>query len=279
MPPVPALELRFRIKADDLAEAKDFLNFLRNAARRHSVTIAFAIGGSGDVTLSVPGRDRWNLGLFLQELLLTRGLYYYVCTVPNRRQVARAVVKPIAEDLLLSCFSVVYPVFIQKHLLEGSETWPAGEFSTGAAQDYELLFQRHKLKMISGYEFIRDLDDLLTAFMLRQLGHRTGDRSPNFNVLVDRCGKQDVLRDERVRKLFNKVHVLRTMGLHRLLWEIPTGEVSEIAQSMYNVFEWLNDYWKAQDEKTVVLSGQRYRRVCTARNCVNGSATRPGDER
>jgi hypothetical protein len=97
--------------------------------------------------------------------------------------------------------------------------------------------------------------------MLTQLGHSKGDQSPKFTVLVDRCGKQDILRDKRVRKLFNRVHSLRTHGLHRLEREIPDAEVSEIAQSVYNVFEWLDDYWKAQDEKTVKLSGQRYRRV------------------
>jgi len=31
--------------------------------------------------------------------------------------------------------------------------------------------------------------------------------------------------------------------------------------AVYNVFEWLDDYFKAQDEKTVMLLGKRYRRV------------------
>jgi len=52
---------------------------------------------------------------------------------------------------------------LHKNLLQGSAAWAAGELSfEGYGQEYETLFHRLKLKMISGYEFIRDLDDLLT---------------------------------------------------------------------------------------------------------------------
>lgn len=115
--------------------------------------------------------------------------------------------------------------------------------------------------MISGYEFIRDLDDLLIEFILEQLGHKKGDESPKFHILVDRCGKEDILCDKEVRKSFNRVHSLRTRGLHRLEREIPETELSKIAHSIYNVFGWLDDYFSAQGEKTVMLSGRRYRRV------------------
>ena len=258
---IPGLDLTFVVPASDVREAKDFLNFLRKAARKHAVTITISTDQIIELTLSVPGKDCWNLDLFLQELILTRGLYYYLCNVSNRRHIARSVVKPIFEQLLISRFSVVYPVLLQKHLLQGSSNWTSGAFVEGTAQSYETLFHRFKLKMITGYEFIRDLDDLLTEFMLMQLGHHKGDQSPKFNLLVDKCGKQDILRDKRVRKLFNRVHSLRTRGLHRLEREIPDSELSEIAQSVYNVFEWLDDYWKAQNEKTVVFLGRRFRRV------------------
>jgi hypothetical protein len=95
-----------------------------------------------------------------------------------------------------------------------------GAFLEGTAQQFEILFQKLKLKMVSAYEFIRNLDDLLTQFMLLQLEHPKGDQSPKFNALVDRCGKQNILRTREGRKLFNKVHSLRTKGLHRLEREI-----------------------------------------------------------
>jgi hypothetical protein len=243
-------------------QIENFVNFLRNAGRKHSITISILAKRKRELTIHIPTKCCLNLDSFLQELVLSRGAYYYLCSVNHRRDVAGEVVKPILEDLLLSCFSVAYPVQIQKHLLDGARDWMAGEFSAdGTAQQYEMLFHRYKLKMISGYEFIRDLDDLLTEFMLGQLGHNKGDESPKFNILVANCGVQDILREKRVRKLFNRVHSLRTRGLHRMEREIPDAELSEIAQSMYNVFEWLDDYWKAQNEKTVLISGKRYRRV------------------
>jgi hypothetical protein len=257
---VPDLHLTFSVSEGDAREAKNFLNFLRTAARKHSVTISTSANGA-KLRLSVPGTECVNLELFLQELILSCGLYYYLCSISNRRHIAKSVVKPIVEQLLMSQFSVVYPVLLHKHLLKGSPVWTAGDFREEFSQDYEMLFQRFQLKMISGYEFIRDLDDLLTECMLTALEHKKGDQSPKFNVLVDRCGKEDILRNRDVRKLFNRVHSLRTNGLHRLEREIPDSEVAEIAQSVYYVFEWIEEYWRAQDEKTVVRSGKRYRKV------------------
>jgi hypothetical protein len=254
------LDLKFAVAASDLRDAKIFLTFLRRAARKHSVTMTTSASGA-EVTLSVPLKEVKNLSLFLQDLILTRGLHYYLCTVSNRRHVASAVVKPIAEKLLERCFNVTYPVLVRKHLLDGLPTGAAGDLAVADSQSYELLFHRLQLKMISGYEFIRDLDDLLTEFMLSQLRHKKGDKSPNFGMLVSRCSQQDILRDKDVCKLFNRVHTLRTRGLHRMEREIPAAEVAEIAQSVYHVFQWLDDYWLAQDEKTVMLSGKRYRRV------------------
>jgi hypothetical protein len=145
--------------------------------------------------------------------------------------------------------------------MEGTPDWAGGAFLETTAQQYEILFQKLKLKMVSGYEFVRDLDDLLTEFMLRRLGHPKGQQSPKFNVLVERCGQKDLLRTKEARKLFNHVHSLRTRGLHRLERGIPDSDVSEVAQKVYDIFEWLDDYWRAQDEKTVKLSGKKYRRV------------------
>jgi hypothetical protein len=258
---VPDVNLTFSFAETEWQDGRNFLNFLRTAARRHSVPISIAQISQRELTLSVPANECSQLDMFLQELVLTKGLYYYLCGISNRRRVAKTVVKPVFEQLLTSRFSVVYPVLLHKHLLQGSPDWTAGDFREEFSQEYERLFQRFHLKMTSGYEFIRDLDDLLTEFMLITLGHKKGDQSPKFNILVDRCGKQDILRNRQVRKLFNRVHSLRTNGLHRLEKEIPDAELSEIAQSVHYVFEWLEEYWEAQDRKTVVFSGKRYRRV------------------
>jgi hypothetical protein len=242
-------------------ETKEFLRFLRTAALKHSVSVTASADDAGTFTVLVPGSDCWNLDSFLQEIVLHRGLYYYLCGVMNRREVAKLVVAPIFEELRSTRFSVTYPVQILKHLLNGTAHWAGGELLEPTAHQYEILFQKLNLKEISGYEFIRDTDDLLTQWMLHNLKHPKGAQSPPFKVLVGQCAATNILRTKEVRKLFDKVHSLRTRGLHRLEREIPESQIAKIAQDIYSTFEWIDDYSQAQKGKTVRLSGKTYRRI------------------
>ena len=137
----------------------------------------------------------------------------------------------------------------------------AGAFADETSQQYEDLFHQLKLKMVSGYKFIRSVDELLVEFMLLQLDHKKGEPSPKFNWMVAECGRRDILRTKGIRKLFERVHSLRSRGLHRLEREIPDSELFRVALELYWFFEYLDDYWEAQDKKTVIRSGKRYRRV------------------
>jgi hypothetical protein len=242
-------------------ETKRFLKFLSTAAQKHLVTLSYSTNDLGTFELSIPGKESWDLDSFLQEIIFHRGLYYYLCGVPNRREVAKKVVTPIFEKLCASRFSVTYPVQIQKHLITGTPHWAGGELLEETAHQFEILFQKLNLKEVGGFEFVRDTDDLLTEWMLRQLRHPKGSPSPKFNALVGMCAQRNILRTKEARKLFDKVHSLRTRGLHRLEREIADSEVAKIAQDVYYMFEWIDDYLRAQNEKTVRLSGKRYRRI------------------
>ena len=145
--------------------------------------------------------------------------------------------------------------------MTGAPYWAGGALFEQTAHQFEILFQKLNLKEVSGYEFVRDTDDLLTQWMLRQLQHPKGSQSPKFSALVGMCAKQNIIRSKEVRKLFDKVHSMRTRGLHRLEREIPDADIAKIAQDIYWVFEWIDDYSRAQNEKTVRLSGKRYRRL------------------
>ncbi len=257
-----ALDLPVRVSADLHAQARAFLDFLRRAGKKHSLSISISSKGSGRFRYAVAWKDSAALDLFLQELMFNQALYYYLCGFSARRELARLVVKPIFEALLESRFRIVYPSLVRRHLLDGSfGEMMAGDFLDGAAQEYQILFQQLKLKMISGYEFIRNLDDLLTEFMLFQLDHKKGEASPNFDRLVDGCGRANILRDREVRKRFKRVHALRTRGLHRLEREIPEADLSQLAMQFYFFFEYLEDYFEAQDRKTVKCKGKLYRRI------------------
>lgn len=242
-------------------QGKAFFAFLRRAASKHAVRLNLSSNGPGKFTFSVSRKQNDEMDLFLQELMFNNGVYYYLCSLPNRKEIARRVVQPIFKELLEFSYQFLFPFFIRKHLLEGTTGWVAGEFSDELARRYEGLFWRLKLKMISNYEFIRDLDDLLTEFMLRRLGHKKGQKSLKFNLLVDECGRKNIIWEKDVRKHFNKIHSLRTRGLHRLEREIPHSKIRQIAQQMYFAFEYINDYFQAQAEKTSWRSGKRYRRI------------------
>ena len=242
-------------------QGKAFFAFLKRAAGKHSLKLCVFSGSPGRFTCSISRKQGEKFDLFLQELMINHGPYYYLCGLPNRTAVARLAVRPIFQRMLEFSYEFMCPSLIRRHVLEGEGGWVAEEFSDEMARRYETLFWRLKLKIISNYEFIRDLDDLLTEFMLRRLGYTKGQKTLTFNRLVDECGRQNIIWEKEVRKLFNEIHTLRTRGLHRLEREIPDSEISQTASKMYRVFEYLNDYFEAQCERTVVLSGKRYRRV------------------
>jgi hypothetical protein len=258
---VPDVKLSIAPPVRLYQETKDFIRFLRTAALKHSVSITSTADDLGTFSIVVPGSDGWNLDSFLQEIVLHRGLYYYLCGVVNRREVAKLVVAPIFEELRSSRFSVTYPVQMLKHLLSGTAHWAGGELLEPTAHQYELLYQKLSLKEIGGYEFIRDTDDLLTQWMLQELKHPQGTQSPPFKALIGLCAAQNILRTKDVRKLFDKVHSLRTRGLHRLERELPDSDIAKIAQDIYSTFEWIDDYAQAQKERTVRLAGKTYRRI------------------
>ncbi len=257
----PDVKLTITPPARLFEDTKRFLRFLSTAAQKHSVTVSSSANNAGTFEVSIPGKESWHLDSFLQEVILHRGLYYYLCGVPNRREVARHVVTPIFEELRGARFSVIYPVQIQRHLIAGAPHWAGGELLEETAHRFEILFQKLNLKEVGGFEFVRDTDDLLTEWMLRQLRHPKGTPSPKFNALLGMCAKRNILRTKEVRKLFDKVHSMRTRGLHRLEREIADSDVAKIAQEIYYVFEWVDDYARAQKEKTVRLSGKGYRRI------------------
>ena len=254
-----------------------FFAFLKRAAGKHSLKLCISSSSPGRFRCSISRKESEKFDLFLQELMLNHGPYYYLCSLPNRVAVARLAVCPIFQKLLELGYEFMYPSRIRRLVLEGEGGWVAGEFSDELARRYETLFWRLKLKTISNYEFIRDLDDLLTEFMARRLGHEKGEKTLKFNLLVDECGKQGIIWEKEVRKRFNSIHTLRTRGLHRLERELPDSEISQIALKMYFAFEYVNDHFEAQCEKTVVLSGKRYRRIRYGKEIRHWNPPMPDD--
>jgi len=114
--------------------------------------------------------------------------------------------------------------------------------------------------MLSNYDFVKDVDDLLTDFLLKRLHYKKGQKSPKFNFLVDKAFKENLIFDKEYKKIFNSIHKKRTLGLHRLEKEMSKEDVSHLAMRIYGFFQYFDEFQESQKEKTVILNNKRYRR-------------------
>jgi hypothetical protein len=254
--------LQLRVDGAYHDDARAFFDFLRRVARRHPVAFAFRTVRAGEFHVTLNGSPDAKIDAFLQEIMLSRGLYYYACSIKNRRAVAGKVIAPLFQQLLKSRFSVTHDHSLRRHILGTlSDELIPSEMADPFANKYDGLFRKWDLRMITDYDFVRDLDDLLTDFMLTYLGHTSGEKSPYFEVLVGRCGRENIIFEKPTRKAFIRIHELRTRGLHRLERVLNQSEISTLALEIFLYFQYFDEFMDSQDVKTLLLKGKRYRRI------------------
>jgi hypothetical protein len=243
-------------------EATQFFNFLKQAARLDPLTLSFRRIRDGSYAFDFSEKSAGALDAFLQDLLMGRGLYYYGCTVKTRRKIASKVIAPIFQQILESRFRVTHSRSLRSHILGYiAEEMIPSDLEEAFAHRYEMLVRKLDIRLLTPYDFVRDVDDLLTEFMLSYLGHKSGDKSPEFNVLVGMSGRANITFNKDARRLFSRIHELRTRGLHRLERNISETEVSTLALELYFYFQYFDEFQHDQLRKTIVLNGRRYRRI------------------
>ena len=254
-------DLTIAINSKLSKEAKSFLKFLQNTGRRYPVHTSYRTIKSGEIYMTIDGSDG-KIDAFFQELLLNKGLYYYSCAIPSRHEIIRGVIKPIFQQLLESRFERTHAKLLKRHILgKILDPFIPGNLYDATAHKYEMLFRKWDMKLISNYDFIKDLDDLLATFMLEKLEHPVGQRSPKFHELVGKTSKMNLIFDKETKITFNKIHELRTGGLHRLEKNIKSEDVSRLALDVYMYFHYLDEFQESQKEKTIRLNGRRYKRI------------------
>lgn len=255
-------DLTIRIQAQQDDEAKAFFRFLQAVGRRYPVRIKYRTIEPGHFYVTVDGTPAAKIDALFQELILNRGLYYYACSIPSRNETSRQVIKPIFQELLESRFERTYPRLLSRHILgKSTDMFLCGDFYDQSAHKYEMLFRKWDLQMIGNYDFVRDLDDLLTEFMLEHLGFAKGQKSPNYNTLVDRYARQHSILTRKAKQAFKQTHKLRTRGLHRREKDIKAQQVTSIALDIYFFFEFFDEFSESQKQKTIRLNGKFYRRI------------------
>jgi hypothetical protein len=254
--------LQLRVDGAYHDEAKAFFDFLRCVARRHPVAFAFRTVRAGEFHVTLDGSPGAKIDAFLQEIMLSRALYYYACGIKNRRTVVGKVIAPLFQQLLKCRFSVTHDHSLRRHVLGTlSDELIPSEMADPFANKYDGLFRKWDLRMITDYDFVRDLDDLLTDFMLTYLGHTSGEKSLQFDVLVGRCGRENIVFEKPTRKAFIRIHELRSRGLHRLEKILNRSEISTLALEIFLYFQYFDEFMDSQDVKTLLLKGKRYRRI------------------
>jgi len=256
---------KIKVRAAYNSAAKDFFSFLQAVGRKYArpVRIKYRYLGRGYFYVIVDGSPGGIDALF-QELILNRGLYYYICSIKGakKKEVINHAIVPTFQGLLEQRFQNPYSRFLRRHILGkiSQEMFVPGDFKDPFAHEYEVLFRKWDIGFVDNWGFIKDLDGFLTKFMLTKLGHQPGQRSPVFHVLVERTYKKGVGMATAIKGLFNKIHSERTKGLHRLQ-TVTTEQISQLAFQAYNYFQYFDEFQESQKEKTEKLHGRRFRRV------------------
>lgn len=257
---------KIKVKAIYEVAAKDFLAFLQVVGKKNerSINIRYKYLGRGKFNVVVSG-ESGDIDIFFQELILNKGLYYYICTIrgSEKREARNQVVIPIFQGLLEGRFENPYSHFLRRQLTGKNidQKCIPGDFKNHFAHQYEILFGKWSIGSLGDRSFIMDLDALLTQFMLTNLHHIPGRKSPQFTVLVDQAYRSGLGMISDVKGQFNKIHKMRTDGLHRLGVGPDKEIISELAFQIYNYFQYYDGFEDSQKIKTEKLHGKRYRRI------------------
>ncbi len=252
-----------KIKASFEKEAKNFLVFLQNVGRKYSrpTKIKYRYLKRGRFYIIVDGHPGGIDALF-QELILNRGLYYYSCTLKNKRLIIDNVILPIYRQLVDKRFTNPQSRFLRKHILgkySQNDFVPTDAINT-FGYNFEVIYRKWDLRMMTNKDYLIDLDALITQFLLEKLNHNKGNRSPRFDFLVDQVSKI-FLMDKEISRTFKKIHKKRTGVLHRLDNPKTTSQLEEYSGILYNYSHYLDEYYDSQKVKTIILRGKRYKRV------------------
>jgi len=255
-----------KVKTRDISVAKPFLEFLKLVAEKNSnpTKINYKYLGRGRFLITIKN-NTVGIDTLLQELILNKGLHYYICSIAinKHREIANSVVTQIFQDLLEGRFQNTYSHFLRRHLSGKpiDEKYLPGDFKNSFGHQFEVLFRKWNCGSVDDWNFIKDLDSLLTQFLLTKIDHISGEHSPKFTVLIDHAYRKGIGMVQDLKGVFNNIHKARTDGLHRLKADCSKEKISEFASWIYNYFQFLDDFDESQNIQTQRLHGKLYKRI------------------
>lgn len=258
-------DVYFEIEPQYHEEGIHFINFLKNVAGKYPIKVHFKSINNGKFNLRIESALEGKIEAIFQELILNKGLYYYACSVSQKRNlITRKVIAPIYGEIIYNIFENPYDKFLIRHIkgIVPQNKYVPGDFNNDFSNEFQILFRRWDIKQISDWDFIVDLDALLNRFLLRAINHSPGQKSCNFNQLLQKAIKQgDILITSEMTTPFSTIHNARTLGLHRLQDTLDSTKLSKLGMEIYGYFDYLNDFIYSQQEKTEKLGGKKYKKI------------------
>lgn len=255
------IHLEYELKYDN--EAIQFVNFIKSSAERHDVKLRYVRRLCGHMIFVVPKDKGANFDAFLQELILSSGLYYYAMSLETKRNtLIHQVITPIYKSLLENRFVHTHWEHIHEHAhgvlspIEFVPTDTGNEFS----KSYEVLYRKWSLKLINDEEYILELDSLMTKFLLTQIEHKKGTRSPDFYGLLREANSRGIGMADEFAEAFKKIHKHRTGGLHRLV-DVSKEEISATSVRLFIYFQYFDEFIRSQEQGHEMLHGTLYARL------------------
>ena len=255
-----------KVRSRYVAAAKAFFAFLDSVGRKYPrpTKIRYRYLKRGRFYVVVDGSPGGIDALF-QELLLSRGLYYYACTLRGveKRQLLRHAIIPIFQDLLDARFANPYGRFLHRQLSWApiEQLQIPGNLAHPIAHEYEVLFARWGIGLLDDWDFTKDVDALLTKFLLTSIGHVSGSRSPRFATLLEIASIKGIGMAPETKESFDRFHRARTEALHRLDLGLSKEELTELGFAVFSYFQFFDEFDASQRRVTERLHGKRYRRI------------------
>lgn len=98
-------------------DAIRFVNFMKRSALRHEITLKYRRESCGHIILIIPKDKGANFDAFLQELILSSGLYYYAMSLEkNNNILIHHVITPVFVCLLENRFVHTHWEHIHEHV-------------------------------------------------------------------------------------------------------------------------------------------------------------------
>jgi len=258
-------DLDITVKPEYHESAKKFFEFLKNVGKKYPVVIKYKTISEGSFYVTVDGSPGAKIDALFQELILNKALYYYTCSLLGsiRGKIIRNVIYPIYRALVESRFANPHSKFILSHIKGKIPSYQhvPGEFFDTFSNEYEVIFRKWDIGLLSDWEFIVDVDTFLNRFLLISIGHKEGDKSKKFDALCIEASKTGIVLSPKAIHLFSTVHKARTLGLHRLKELLKKDEIVEIAMGVYWYFELYDEFRESQNEKTEIFNDKRYKRI------------------